>query len=1359
METFSTSRDALSRYGRSAYILASSITPSALGVAFSIVAPNCCLGFIAAGLLVAAALILLAYPQRFVLRAPSVTQLDKLVGAGRVPVQRTRDPANQPMLPIVEPLLTHTVPSHLRARYLTTKARFAFTACTDRVLPADEDCLVLCCSVEYLVHNFKLSKVQLQEIAKAHSIKGPTNARASTLPKWEALCKEHTTCAPECTSVNFEFRRCQVSADRQRKARLLSSLSPSNVSHKLDSAFPPLPLSRRHLRSIVSDWCSAISSKALEQVVCYSCGERLLKWQTLTFPPHELNLDCLKRDGIATYERFAPDTETEYVQEPLTCPEGLIDDGDGATVCRLCWATLKVCVRPSRSLANGTWLGDVPDCLNNLSFMEKMLIAKYRHNVCVVRVDKGQSKMRANAVIFAQPVHAIWSALPPKPDDLSEILCIIFAGAVRPSESDCRRSPFLIRKRKVLDALHWLKLNHSSYRDITVTPTNLDLYSEGAMPVSYIFEQTDGILVQEAIPTHDAPLHDVDEADGTCPFAVHGLQEVAFDQMTLEQKKQQAVQQLRDHRSLGVGHSPDPTTTYNSPEMFAGLFPWLFPYGLGAPENEFLYAEVEADADEDGGDPRHKRNIGFAAHVQHLLRYHDRRFQTDEYFMFIAFNIIQLRATSSQSYVVAKRSNWKSVEALLSRIDLDVLQSVIDKSAANPKAAFRPSSAAEQDIQTLLKHIEDVSSTAKGSNLSKRRMRTQIKSIILSHGAPTFFITFAPVDINSPLCVYFAGQRVDLDSYAPALPNAGQRLVAIARNPVAGAEFFRIMVQLFTDLALGMKYENREGLFGKTKSYYGTVEAQGRMTLHLHCVVWLEDACSPKELRERIKADTGWASPYMQRLKEFLDATVHGQFVHPRETVEAEREQKKARSQEAAQSGHCINKKHRASCDCVWVKETCCLPKNKLPPASQTAAFDKALDAMLLEADLVIHESNRHAHDATKKQAHKCGWPNKDCKARFPRAIVAATGSDDDGHIDIKHLEPDLNTVHPILSWLLRCNTDVTCLFSGTAIKAILGYVTDYITKPALQTNVMFRSLFQVFKRADATEARPSPRKLLLQLCNSLVGKTEIGGPQVASYLFGHGDHYTCEKFTSCMWTQFVAYVTDKTVEEITTEERKPFVLCTPEEPAFDELGVLVPSKREYAFVSPILDYVHRGPSLNGTCLYDYVVKIQKQRKTSSKRKRTDAESTPVFRGIRHVLGAQHPQYTTHELIEQPPAGHRIPDFVGGSLPRRDAEDRDFYAKTMLTLFKPWTDPAVDLKTNNLTWTQLFDDHLFSERQQQLMQHFHLLHECADAKDDYRAQRAAARSTGPPALEDLSGWGIQTTLAMLLPKNGWQCTT
>jgi hypothetical protein len=73
----------------------------------------------------------------------------------------------------------------------------------------------------------------------------------------------------------------------------------------------------------------------------------------------------------------------------------------------------------------------------------------------------------------------------------------------------------------------------------------------------------------------------------------------------------------------------------------------------------------------------------------------------------------------------------------------------------------------------------------------------------------------------------------------------------ITNNPAAAARFFNFICQAFIKNVLGVG-QKHSGIFGKTSAYYGTVEQQGRLTLHLHMVIWLKNALSPQDIRDQI---------------------------------------------------------------------------------------------------------------------------------------------------------------------------------------------------------------------------------------------------------------------------------------------------------------------------------------------------------------------------------------------------------------------------------------------------------------------------------------------------------------------------
>ena len=97
---------------------------------------------------------------------------------------------------------------------------------------------------------------------------------------------------------------------------------------------------------------------------------------------------------------------------------------------------------------------------------------------------------------------------------------------------------------------------------------------------------------------------------------------------------------------------------------------------------------------------------------------------------------------------------------------------------------------------------------------------------------------------------------------------------------------------------------------------------------------------------------------------------------------------------------------------------------------------------------------------------------------------------------------------------------DIKFNWSGNDAKALVYYITDYVTKSALAFYDMFALAQQGIKSAeqqrvtnDMNNAVEKSRKLILRCYNMIASQQEVSGTQVASYLMNYGDHYTTHTF------------------------------------------------------------------------------------------------------------------------------------------------------------------------------------------------------------------------------------------------------
>ena len=63
---------------------------------------------------------------------------------------------------------------------------------------------------------------------------------------------------------------------------------------------------------------------------------------------------------------------------------------------------------------------------------------------------------------------------------------------------------------------------------------------------------------------------------------------------------------------------------------------------------------------------------------------------------------------------------------------------------------------AEKNCFQLIKDLDAISGKMHGSLMSKKYMCNEIWSLINFLGAPSWYITLSPADIQHPICVYYA---------------------------------------------------------------------------------------------------------------------------------------------------------------------------------------------------------------------------------------------------------------------------------------------------------------------------------------------------------------------------------------------------------------------------------------------------------------------------------------------------------------------------------------------------------------------------------------------------------------------------
>lgn len=745
------------------------------------------------------------------------------------------------------------VDSALPGLTLSTRYKFHSHVLKHDVLTSDDS--VLAVQVPIGVIALSITVSDLCSIIKVHDMGLTTRATKQAMV--DTLCNHHCTACDmhvtlfKCIPIFDAPAKC-ASAKISTNAPVPTVRSPvvadmsEPVTHP--SPFPPHVLDNTREASIVRSCVDAMQPTMFQESGCMVCGQ-LKPMRHLSSAQHVARFfPVLENDTTTRKERLAD-------MVPVILLAGPVLDHTMDLICLPCRASVQKGIVPKHALARDLWIGEMPKVLSHLSFVECLLVARVRHSCCFVRVTLsahptlGSRKMISHVVAFESPLSEVYSVLPPPRDELDEVLVVIFTGSSTPTEEDMKWTPLLVCHINIVESLEWLKLNHCDYQDVEVSMENLSMYEDGKALVAIIYKDRNSNKVPKGTSVFDN-----DEADGTmdslCPVVVHSLVGEHLDTLPIKTQKTMAAQHFKaNHGILAIGHAKHPESIYDNPRLYPSMFPWLFPYGLGGMGSTDLLDK---------------------AYKKWLLMYHDKRFQTDIAFPFVAFSHEQIKASTTGRFLLASKDKFFDISERLLRVDEAVLESLSDRMRAGETVV--PVTPAEKDCFQLINDLDHVAYKVQGSLTSKKYMRNEAYSLMAAEGAPSWYFTMAPSDHSHPICVYWAGNTVEFD---PVPLEERARVHAVTSNPVAAARFFNFMVNLFIQHVLRPGDVALSGLFSDTAAYYETVEQQGCLTLHIHMIIWLYNSLSLQQVKERLLAGD---SIFQQELIAYLESVHKGDY-------------------------------------------------------------------------------------------------------------------------------------------------------------------------------------------------------------------------------------------------------------------------------------------------------------------------------------------------------------------------------------------------------------------------------------------------------------------------------------------------
>jgi hypothetical protein len=331
-------------------------------------------------------------------------------------------------------------------------------------------------------------------------------------------------------------------------------------------------------------------------------------------------------------------------------------------------------------------------------------------------------------------------------------------------------------------------------------------------------------------------------------------------------------------------------------------------------------------------------------------------------------------------------------------------------------------------------------------------------------------------------------------------PDRQRRAKNIAEDSYAAAKFFHFLIRTILETLVGVRTTdfqvcNKVGIFGRLSGYFGTVESQGRGTLHFHLLIWLENTPKADDISELLKL-SAFRTHVAQYIQQNLRAYLPG--LETAETIQA-------------------------------------IPREK------DIAFNRPINPD--DPDYEERISAFELRLARSEQIHTCRvrqcliqdkYGDYYCKRRAPFPLSDIDVIEESGEWRQKRLYGYVNGWIPGILVNARCNNDGKLLTNGPDAKNIAAYTTIYVAKKQGKNYNASAVLAKGYayhmdhlKKDEGTELyldniRDDQRLMIFRLVNAVNREQELAQTMVISYLMGWGDHYSSHHYSPIYWTSFV---------------------------------------------------------------------------------------------------------------------------------------------------------------------------------------------------------------------------------------------
>ncbi|KAE8751243.1 hypothetical protein FOCC_FOCC002071 [Frankliniella occidentalis] len=364
----------------------------------------------------------------------------------------------------------------------------------------------------------------------------------------------------------------------------------------------------------------------------------------------------------------------------------------------------------------------VPVELQNLTFIEKQLIARIHTVMSLYKFKKCQYKYSGQVINFSQDVQSVATKLPHLIADINNVVVVKLTDNIVLQD-------FVVRKAIVLRALIWLKANNPSYSDIQIDYKNLDsLPIEGNVYGQLKKIETDMDFPDEIEDNEDDTTKDNDENS-----------EIKLSYTDVPELMDSSLKKSLDNVVIWPSIGKTPIIEFSSPGFISLAFPHLFPYGKA----DFSMGR--------------KHKISLQDYIRHLMLYSDSRFAQDERFRYFIMNCEMRWTALNIGNIYVKKNSF------FSKMTIVQLKDFLKK---NP---------------SLVNQVMHYGSRLRTTKAYWKSRCGELLDMVNQLGTPTVFFTLSSADFHWPDLYRLLGhdvknltmnQRNDLLSKNPLVADA-----------------------------------------------------------------------------------------------------------------------------------------------------------------------------------------------------------------------------------------------------------------------------------------------------------------------------------------------------------------------------------------------------------------------------------------------------------------------------------------------------------------------------------------------------------------------------------------------------------